>query len=89
MDLSQLPRDLATAVNQYLSQTQARGSSQTQATSLPPSAQAVAVEDSGDTGSFSESEEAETRLPSRSDKRKVLSQRRLDQLAAARAAKKR
>ncbi|KAJ6436919.1 hypothetical protein O9K51_10455 [Purpureocillium lavendulum] len=86
MDLSQLPRDLATAVGQYLGQTQAEVSSPPQAT-LPPSAQAAAVEDFRDTVSISESEEADAGPP-RIDKRKILTQRRLDQLAAARAAKK-
>ncbi|KAJ6436582.1 hypothetical protein O9K51_10824 [Purpureocillium lavendulum] len=80
MDLSQLPRDLATAVDQYLSRTHARGSTPT----LPPSAQVATVEDTDNAGSFSESEGVEE--PPRVDKRKNKNQVQIQQFRGNSAA---
>ncbi|KJZ68290.1 hypothetical protein HIM_12319 [Hirsutella minnesotensis 3608] len=87
MDLSQLPSDLARMVERHLNQSQAADSSQQ--TQYPSSAQVVPVEESDETGSMSDGEEAQAGPRPRTDRRRVMTQKRLDQLAAARAAKKR
>lgn len=87
MDLSQLPPDLARAVERHLSRSQAANfSTQTQ---YPSSAQEIHADVSDETESMSESGEAQAEPPQRTGRKRVMTQKRLDQLAAARAAKKR
>ncbi|KJZ70806.1 hypothetical protein HIM_09819 [Hirsutella minnesotensis 3608] len=87
MDLSQLPQELARAVESHMYQSQNAGSISQIA--LQSSADVLPVEESDATESLSDSDEAESGPPLRTNRRKIMTQKRLDQLAAARAAKKR
>ncbi|KJZ73077.1 hypothetical protein HIM_07461 [Hirsutella minnesotensis 3608] len=87
MDLSQLPQELARAVESHMYQSQNAGP--ISQTALQSSADVLPVEESDATESLSDSDEAESGPPLRTNRRKIMTQKRLDQLAAARAAKKR